>query len=84
MTLNFHDFDWLLEKDKPHGLKPLDGEDLARYAADPEAEQKVMDQHSKIHGFDTWIGKKQANIKTAADAGEWQQIKHVEVGVRQA
>ena len=81
MTLNFHDFDWLLEKDKPHGLQPIEGEDMARYASDPDAEQAIVDDQCNIRSFDAWAGKDQP--KTADNNGDWQPIKYVDVGVRQ-
>ena len=95
MTLNFHDFDALLEKGReialqlttpppPSGeadLKPIEDEELGTAARDPEAEQQAVNQQCKIQSFETWLGK-QSNLQTVADSGGLEPIKDLKVGVR--
>jgi hypothetical protein len=78
MELNFHDMDWLLEKDKPHGLKPLDIEDMGMALRDEEGSDELMHQHAQLHDFETWAGNKGSKIGGA----ELTPIDHLEVGVR--
>ena len=75
--LNFHDFDWLLEKDKPHGLKPLTHDDMGMAIRGTEGHDELLQQHAKIHDFDSWTGK-----RSKIGGAELEPITDLKIGVR--
>lgn len=84
MTLNFHDFDYLLEKGRSTELKPISVDDMKRYAIDPSYEEDAINRQSRIQGFDKWAASKgTSGILTKSDSDGWETIRAIDVGVRQ-
>ena len=66
---NFYQMNCLMNGEEPYELKPLNTNDLKRYAVDPDFEEELMQQSGEIQDMD--LGD---NIQTIDQAGEVQKI----------
>jgi hypothetical protein len=72
--LSFTDFYWLIEKDKPHGLKPITPDDMGMAMRDTEVEEEPQ----RLQDFETWTGKKNTNL----GGSELEPITDLHIAIR--